>query len=224
MGSRRTIVFLGAPSAEEALKTWKGHNLPEHYPQNEGDVARLPEFEIDSSHRTEGVVWRRLTDPVKSLSQELAETTMESRTPEEVFLERSLQIFHDDGDDEDEEMDIDVSEISIFPRSQISTPFLTGYDFDVNEITELEDLPPANKVTKNLSRNYSLLVAIQEITQFQLVKTKYGKEIALVKLIVADQTTSGLEVACWDQMALVAENMRVDDIVYFRGICLTDLS
>ena len=112
-------------------------------------------------------------------------------------------------------MDFDYSELSV---SQISTPFLTGYDFDVNEITELEDLPEANIVTKTLQRKYSIIVAITEISPCQQVTTKYGNSISLVKLIVADQTKANLEIACWENMALLAQNIRTDDIVYFRGI------
>ena len=217
MGSRRMIVFLGAPSVKDALSTWKTSA-----PENEESACLRP-FEIDPLQKTTGVAWRRLADPVDSLSQELAESTMESRPPEDLFLERSLQIFtdeydDDDDDDDDNEMDIcnlsDYSELSV---SQISTPFLTGYDFDVNEITELEDLPAANIVNKTLQRKYSLIVAIVEISPCQHIITKYGKSISLVKLIVADQTNPHLEIACWEQMAVLAQNMRTNDIIYFRG-------
>lgn len=215
MGSRRMIVFLGAPSAKDALSTWKTNAS-----ENEESACLRP-FEIDPLQKTTGVAWRRLADPVDSLSQELAESTVESQLPEDLFLERSLQIFtdeYDDDDDDDNEMDIcnlaDYSELSV---SQISTPFLTGYDFDVNEITELEDLPAANIVNKTLQRKYSLIVAIVEISPCQQIITKYGKSISLVKLIVADQTNPHLEIACWEQMSVLAQNMRTNDIIYFRG-------
>jgi len=110
------------------------------------------------------------------------------------------------------------SDISILSGSQGSSPFPTGYDFDVNEITELEDLPSAIGVRKNFSKNYSIIVSIQEITSLRMVTTKYGSTIPLIKLVVADQTASGLEIACWDQMATNAQTMRIDDIVHFRGI------
>ena len=207
------IVFLGAPSARDVLKTWKGHTLPPI--ENE---SSLRPFQIDPLQSTTGAAWRRLTDPVDSLSQELAETTVESsQLQEDLFLERSLQIFTDDYDDDDDDdgMDFEYSELSV---SQVSTPFLTGYDFDINEITELEDLPEANIVGKTLQRKYSIIVAITEISPCQQVITKYGNSISLVKLIVADQTKANLEIACWDNMALLAQNMRTNDIVYFRGI------
>ena len=212
MESRRRIVFLGAPSAKDALKTWKQHARP----QNE-DLSYLRPFEIDPLQRTTGAAWRRLTDPVDSLSQELAETTVESSLlPEDLYLERSLRIFTDEYDDDgdDDEMDFDYSELSI---SQVATPFLTGYDFDINEITELEDIPEPNIVAKTLQRKYSIIVAVTEISAHHQVTTKYGNSISLVKLIVADQTKANLEIACWANMALLAQNIRTNDIVYFRG-------
>lgn len=213
MGSRQVIVFLGAPSAKDALKTWETHASSQ-----DEDASYLRPFEIDPLQKTTGAAWRRLTDPVESLSQELAETTVElSQLPEDLCLERSLQIFTDEYDDDgdDDEMDFDYSELSV---SQVSTLFLTGYDFDINEITELEDLPEANTVAKALQRKYSIIVAITAISTCQQVATKYGTSISLVKLVVADQTKANLEIACWANMALLAQNMQTNDIVYFRGI------
>jgi hypothetical protein len=216
MASRRTIVFLGAPTAKEAMRTWKADNISPAEEQTE-NVSSLRPFEIDPSHRTKGVTWRRLTDPIESLSQELAETTMEPQYPEDLFLERSLEIFTTEDLDDEEEMDIynpiEYSDISL---SQI--PFLTGYDFDINEVTELEDLPPPHKVTEYTQKKFSIIVVITEISACQRVTTKYGKTIPLVKLIVADQTQSNLEIACWENMAMLTQSMRIDDIIYFRGI------
>jgi hypothetical protein len=211
MSSRRMIVFLGPPSVKDVLKTWKGHY------QHVDDTC-LEQFEIDPLQRTTGVAWRRLFDPVDSLSQELAETTMDLQVPENLSLERSLEIFTNEYDEDDDSVDsfnpADYSELSV---SQVSTPFLTGYDFDINEITELEDLPDANTVANGLQRKYSIIVAIVEISQCQLVTTKYGNSISLVKLIVADQTRAHLEIACWEHMALLAQRMRTNDVIYFRG-------
>jgi hypothetical protein len=210
------IMFLGAPTLNDVLKTWKSHSPPQYE-----ETPSLRPFKIDPSQKTTGVAWRRLVDPVESLSQELAETTMQSRVPEDLFLERSLQIFTDecDDDDNDGEMDLcnpaDYSELSV---SQIYTPFLTGYDFDVNEITELEDLPEAKTVNSTPQRKYSIIVAILEISPCQQITTKYGKSVSLVKLILADQTNPHLEIACWEHMAVLARNLRTNDIVYFRGI------
>jgi hypothetical protein len=214
METKRMIVFLGAPTAKEVAATWGNH-----YPPNLDDTPSLPPFKLDSQHRTSGVTWRRLADPVESLSQELAETSMRSPVLEDPFLERSLQIFTNDGD-EDEDVDMDISNASAYSDlsiSQIPTPFLTGYDFDVHEITELEDLPPANVLLHSLHRKYTILVAVTEISRLQEVTTKFGKSINLVKLTVTDQTRANFEIACWDTMALHTQSMRKDDIIYFRG-------
>ena len=198
------IVYLGAPLTTDLLKTWSG----EPHPQIP-DIPSLRPFQVDPEQKTAGVAWRRLVDSVDSLSQELADTTMDSRSPEDLFLERSLQIFDNDND----EMDIDyVSEQSDDSVSQIPLP--AGYDFDMNEITELEDLPGMNI---NLQRNYSVIVAITSISPSQTITTKYGKTIPLVKVIVADQTKSQFEIACWENMAILAQSMRTNDIIYFRG-------
>ena len=217
MSARRMITFLGAPSFKDVLKTWDSN----HFPPVE-DTSCLPPFEIDLSQRTTGIVWRRFTDPIDSLSQELAETTMESRLPEtDLFLERSLQIFSSKYDDDDDTNDtndtMDLSKYSELSVSNIYTPFLTGYDFDVNEITELGDLPEANVVASTLHRKYSIIVAITEISPLQQITTKYGNSIKLVKLTIADQTKDNLEIACWEHMALISLNLRTYDIVYFRG-------
>jgi len=146
---------------------------------------------------------------------------MQSPVLEDAFLERSLQIFTDECDDDenDGEMDLcnpaDYSELSV---SQIYTPFLTGYDFDINEITELEDFPEAKIVNNTPQRKYSIIVAILEISPCHQITTKYGKSVSLVKLILADQTNPHLEIACWENMAVLAQNLRINDIVYFRGI------
>jgi hypothetical protein len=203
-------VFLGAPTKEEVMKTWKGEPIPQT-----DDLASLPPFRVEGEQKTEGVVWRRLADPVESLSQELAETTMEARTPDP-FLERSLRIY--DEDEENKSMDItNPSEYSELSISQISTPFLTGYDFDVNEITELEDLPSADSIHRHRADNYSIIVVVTEVSALQTVATKYGKSVPLVKLVVADQTKSNFEIACWDTMASLCQSLRPTDIVYFRG-------
>jgi hypothetical protein len=205
-------VFSGAPSVKDVLNTWNDHNTP----QNDDDSA-LPPFEIDPQQRTPGVAWRRLVDPVDLSSQELAETAGELQSPEDLFLEQSLQIFTQSEDEEDE-MDVcDPAEYSEISVSEISTPFFTGYDFDINEITELEDIPPADIVSRNPQKKYSIIVAILEMSPCQIVTTKFGRSIALVKLTVADQTRSGLEIACWENMAMLAQTMRADDIIYFRG-------
>lgn len=209
MAPPKTIIFLGAPTAKEAMASW--HASPPPPPPT---ASTLRPFEIDPQQRTKGVTWRRLTDPVDSLSQELADTTMDIRSPEDLFLERSLQVY--DNDDSLEEMDISYpSEYSELSLSQISSPFLTGYDFDINEITELEDLPSPQKITGQTS--VSIIVAIREIGRLQVVTTKYNKSISLVKLIVQDQTRQGFEVACWDSMATLTQSLRINDIVHFRG-------
>ena len=215
MSSRRTIVFLGAPTKEEVMKTWKGKSVPQT-----NDLASLPPFQISPEHKTaEGeVAWRRLADPIDSLSQELAETTVDIRTPDD-FLERSLRIYDEDETDQTNDLThiSDYSELSI---SQISTPFLTGYDFDVNEITELEDLPSAETVHRHRADNYSLIVAVTEISACQTVSTKYGRSVSLVKLVVADQTRLNFEIACWNAMAMLTQSLRAQDIIYFRGVDL----
>jgi len=206
------IVFLGAPSARDVLKTWKGHK----FPQDE-DISSLRPFEIDPLQRTPGAAWRRLTDPQDSLFQELAKSTVESSRLPDLFLERSLEIFTNEyynDDNDDDIMDFEYSDLSI---SQVSTPFLTTYDFDVNEITELEDLPEPDIVAKTLQRRYSIIVAITDMSPYQYVTTKYGNAISFVKLIVADQSKANLEIACWENMARAAQNMRINDIIYFRG-------
>jgi hypothetical protein len=210
MGSRM-IVFLGAPTAKDIISTWDEPPLPQ-----DDDTSNLPPFKVDPQQITTGVTWRRLADPVESLSQELAGTSMESHLLEDPLLERSLRIYTNDINDDEDDMEVDASENS--ESTSIYTPFLTGYDFDVNEITELEDLPPANVVARNLHRNYSIIVAITAILPCQHVTTKFGKSIALVKLTVADQTRANLEIACWDAMAGLTQSMRKDDIIFFRGI------
>lgn len=213
MGSRRMIVFLGAPTAKDVLETWDKPPLS----QND-DASDLPLFELDLQNKTRGVAWRRLADPVDSLSQELAETSMEPHLVEDPLIERSLRIYTNDTKDDEADMDIsETAENSELSISSVYTPFLTGYDFDVNEITDLEDLPSANVVAHNLNRNYSIIVALTGMTPCQRVTTKFGKSIALVKLMVADQTRTNLEIACWDAMASLTQSMRKDDIVYFRG-------
>jgi hypothetical protein len=213
MSSSQLIVFLGAPTAKEALSTWTG-GLPVSQ-----DDTNLPLFSVDSRERTSGVTWRHLVDPVESLSQELSQASVRPTTPEDGFLERSLRLFNYDDADDGDDMDLcDMSELSDFSFSQIGTPFIKGYDFDINEIMELQDLPPANVVMHSPQRNYSFIVAILAISPCQTVDTKYGKSIALVKLSVADQTKSNLEIACWENMARMALSLRVDDIVYFSGL------
>jgi len=207
------IVFLGAPTAKDITSTWDEPPLPQ-----DDDTSNLPPFKVDPQQITTGVTWRRLADPVESLSQELAGTSMESHLLEDPLLERSLRIYTNDIND-DEDMDVDASENS---ESSIYSPFLTGYDFDINEIIELEDLPLANVVARNLHRNYSIIVAITAILPCQHVTTKFGKSIALVKLIVADQTRANLEIACWDAMAGLTQSMRKDDIIFFRDLGLTE--
>jgi hypothetical protein len=212
MGSRRMIVFLGAPTAKDIINTWTSSGLP-----RDDDASNLPLFKVDPQHNTTGVAWRRLPDPVESLSQELAETSMESHLVENPLLERSLRIYTNDINNDDD-MDVEAADNSELSISSLYSPFLTGYDFDVNEITELEDLPSANIVAHSLHRNYSLIVAITEISPCQHVITKFGKSIPLVKLIVADQTRTNFEVACWDAMANLTQSIRKDDIIFFRGV------
>jgi len=217
MASPRVIIYLGAPSVDDVLKSWKNEDV------TNTDTADLPEFEIDPTQKTTEIAWRHLPsisdDPVESLSQELADTLDSTR--EDLHLERSLEIFtnrynedHEEG--EDDEMNLcypsEWSEVSFL------TPQLAGYDFDVNEITELEDIPEANAVLATLHKQYSIIVAIVEISPCQLVMTKFGKSINLVKLVVSDQTRPNFEIACWDRMASFAQTLRVDDIIQFRGI------
>ena len=210
MGSRRMIVFLGAPSAKDVLKTWKGDPIPE-----DEDISSLPPFEIDPLHSTGRIAWRRLVDPMDTLSQELAESTMECN--DDSFIERSLQIYDDDDEGGEGDADDEMDTYEPLILSQISTSFLTGYDFDVNEITELEDLPTANKVNTTVKNKYSIIVVITDVSSCQLVTTKYANSIPLVKLVVGDQTKSRFEVACWGDMAIKAQAMRRNDIAYFRG-------
>ena len=99
--------------------------------------------------------------------------------------------------------------------SILSSPFLTGYDFDVNEIVELEELPPPERITAQTS--VSIIVAISEVGMTQVVTTKYNKQINLVKLVVQDQMRQGFEIACWDGMATLTKSLHVNDIVHFRG-------
>jgi len=210
MAPPKAIIFLGAPTATQAMQSWRASRPPA--PPNPSPPRP---FEINPLHRTTGVTWRRLTDPVDSLSQDLADTTMETRSPEDLFLERSLQVY--DHDSLCEEMDIyypaeesEVSEVSI-----LSSPFLTGYDFDVNEIVELEELPLPERISAQTS--VSIIVAISEVGMTQVVTTKYNKQINLVKLVVQDQTRQGFEIACWDGMATLTQSLHVNDIVHFRG-------
>jgi hypothetical protein len=198
---------MGAPLTADLLKTWTGESPPPTQ-----DIPSLRPFQLDPQQKTDGVAWRRLADPVDSLSQELADTTMDPNSQQDFFLERSLQIFNNEQDQD--EMDINYSFGSDISLSQISTPFPTSYDFDMNEITELEDLP---NIRIHPQRNYSIIVCITDLLPTQIITTKYGNTIPLVKLIVADQTKSQFEIACWENMAILAQSMRTHDIVYFRG-------
>ena len=213
MTSSRTIIFLGAPSAKEAIKSWPKY-MSFYEDHDDQDFSVLQPFKIDLLQKTNGVVWRRLNDPVESLSQELAETTMESHFPEDAQLERSFQIFtqHDNQLNDEDTESWTPSETEI-PQ----VPFLTTYDFDVNEITELEELPLRNKIAGQGLRSYSLIVVITTLSALQVVTTRYGKSVSLVKLQVADQTKSNFEITCWDKIALRAQSMRINDIVYFQG-------
>jgi hypothetical protein len=216
MNGRRTIVFLGAPTANEAMETWTGEPVPPIE-----DIASLSPFKIDPQQSTKGVAWRHLADPadpVDSLSQEFAD--LQTRTLDDIFLEQSLRVYDADVDDYEDEMDPDPADYSEISLSQVPTPFLTGYDFDVNETTELEDLPAVT--AHNFRQNYSVVVVIQEISPVQMITTKYGKTIPLVKLIVADQTISTFEVACWENLATLTQSMRRNDIIHFRGSHSTD--
>jgi hypothetical protein len=201
----RMIVFLGAPTLEHVLKTWNGEPVPQT-----DDYNTLPPFQVDQ-FKTNGVAWRRLKDPIDGLSQDIADVAVSPPAYADDFLERSLLIFNDEPDDA--MMDVDYSAVDI---SQFCSPFLTGYDFDINEITELEDIAQTHLIRP--SRNYSLAVVIKEISPCQTVETKYGKSVPFAKLVVADQTASDFELACWESMAILSQSMRQHDIVYFRGI------
>lgn len=215
MASRRIIVYLGAPSGDEVLKTWKNED------ESNSDTAELPEFTINPVQCTADIAWRRLgnpsDNPVESLSQDFEETTVIS-TRDDLYLERSLQIFTNSYEKEEEDDEMDLCHPSEYSELSIPTPQLAVYDFDINEITELEDLPDASAVLASLHKSYSIIVAVVEISPCQLVTTKFGKSIFLVKLVVEDQTCSNFEIACWDQLASFAQTMRVNDIIHFRGI------
>jgi hypothetical protein len=218
MARRRLIIYLGAPSVDDVLKNWSGEDV-----ESPIDSSELPEFTINPSQRTTDIVWRHLVNPaddVESLSQELAETTVDASRGD-LYLERSLQIFtnrYDNDVDENEDDEMDLCHPSEYSELTISTPILAGYDFDINEISELEDLPDATSVLSILHKKYSIIVAVVEISPCQLVTTKFGKSISLIKLVVADQTCANFEIACWDQMASFAQTMRVNDIIHLRGI------
>src|SRR2546423_2353116 len=215
MSSRQTIVFLGAPTSAEAMKTWHPPPLsPSSQP------ARLPTFQIDPEQRTQGPTWRRLTDPIDSLSQDLSQTSLLPISTSDPFLERSLQIYDHEGDSdtemEQETSHHDTSE-SPFPQiSPIPSPFLTGYDFDINEITELDEIPSAGWISARMS--VSLIVAVREIGFREMVMTRFARRIELVKVIVGDQTKERFEVVCWGGIAILCQSLRVNDIVHFTGI------
>jgi hypothetical protein len=205
---------------DDVLKNWSDEHL-----NDPNDGSELPEFTTNPSQRTTDIVWRHLVNPaddVESLSQELAETTVDASRDGDLYLERSLQIFtnrYDDdlGVDANEDDEMDLCHPSEYSELTISTPTLAGYDFDINEISELEDLPDANSVLPTLHKKYSIIVAIVEISPCQLVTTKFGKSISLINLVAADQTCGNFEIACWDQMASFAQTMRVNDIIHLRG-------
>lgn len=221
MSSRKTIVFLGAPTSAEAMKSW--HPPPSPPPTHATTTTPvLPSFQVDPEQHTQGPTWRRLTDPIDSLSQDLSQTSILPRSSSDPFLERSLQIYDHDNDHSDfDEMDTvqetnhEMSEYASFQISQVSSPFLTGYDFDVNEITELDELPMPGKISPRTS--VSLVVAVREVGRRETVMTKFGRSIELVKLIVGDQTRERFEVVCWDSIATLTQSLRVNDIVHFRG-------
>jgi hypothetical protein len=213
MSSRKTIVFLGAPTSAEAMKSWHPPPSPHTH------TTALPPFQIDTDQRTQGPTWRRLTDPIDSLSQDLSQTRILPRWSSDPFLERSLQIYDDELENSDaEEMDttfLDLSEYSSLLISPNCSPFLTGYDFDVNEITELEEIPVAGKVSSRMS--VSFVVAVREVGRRETVMTRFGRSIELVKVIVGDQTRERFEIVCWDSIATLTQSLRVNDIVHFRG-------
>lgn len=216
----RTIIFLGAPRAKDIVKTWKAPDGPEISLSKTADVASLPPFEIDPTHASRNVAWRRLPDPLHSLSQEFSETNFGPPTVEPSFIDRSLQGYYNNDDDEMDLHDLPSSVNDGRDTSQIPSPFLAGYDFDINEITELEDLPSARTISGDSSRRFSLVVAVMETQGCELVATKFGTSINLTKLIVGDLTRQQFEIACWDDMATVAQKIHVHDIVYFRGMLL----
>jgi len=65
---------------------------------------------------------------------------------------------------------------------------------------------------------------VRQVGPRETVMTKFGRSIDLVKVIVGDQTRERFEVVCWDSVALLTQNLRVNDIVYFRGTFLSLLS
>jgi|SRR5271156_5092625 len=218
MEGKRTIIFLGAPRAKDIVKTWTTPDGPKISLPKTEDVASLPPFQIDPTQTSRNVAWRRLADPVQSLSQEFAETSFGPPTVEPSFIDRSLQGFYNYDDDEMDLHDLPASLHEGLETSQIPSPFLAGYDFDINEITELEDLPTARSISGASLRRFSLVVAVMETHPCELVATRFGTSINLTKLIVGDLTRQHFEIACWDNMARVVQKIRVNDIVYFRGM------
>jgi hypothetical protein len=192
---------------------------------------RFHEISVDRLETAPTVAWRKLTSVKEPSPSPLAaewspqylsaDISMSPHFPDDAHLDRSFQVYTqyeelDDDDDDELMQNWTPLEVSF---DQVPTT-LTAFDFDVNQITELDDLPPPNQVGQHPSTSYSFLVVISKTSPCEIVTTKYGKSVSLVKLNVADQSITNFEITCWGKLAVEASNsLQPDDIVYFEGRC-----
>ncbi|ODQ53241.1 hypothetical protein SAICODRAFT_35086 [Saitoella complicata NRRL Y-17804] len=228
----RVIVFVGAPTATELLDTWSPH-------EDASGQAK------DATPSNGGPRWRRLDIPdkvrfpeaspleeVRFLSSSFPETQLHAEetrwtphTPLETYIEQSFAIFEDEGPQ------LDVGERSHTILQADTQPIDTSmvltltpmpaYTFDIR-IPDLEDLPSQKMIAQGTYKHheFSILVAIIDIGQTAVVRTKKGEDLEIARLVVGDPTVSALEVSLWGWTAEWAKEFRRQDIILFEGLGL----
>lgn len=93
-------------------------------------------------------------------------------------------------------------------------------------LSDLEDIPPAQRITALIPQTVTLnlIVGIISIAQPRTVTTRWGKTMALVELLVGDDTASGFAVTFWlaNDQAVESDirKLRRQDVVLMQNVAL----
>ncbi|BFZ61076.1 hypothetical protein YB2330_002134 [Saitoella coloradoensis] len=226
----RVIVFVGAPTATQLIETWSPHEdasgqAKDATPSNGAprwrrldipDKVRFPE-----TSPLEEVRFLPSSFPETQLHAE--ETRRTPHTPFETYIEQSFAIFEDEGPQLDvgERSSLQADTQPIDTSMVLTLTPMPAYTFDIR-IPDLEDLPSQKMVAPGTYKHhdFSILVAIIDIGQTAVIRTKKGKDLEIARLVVGDPTVSALEVSLWGWTAEWAKEFRRQDIILFDGLGL----
>ncbi|KAI1336989.1 hypothetical protein F5Y15DRAFT_166345 [Xylariaceae sp. FL0016] len=214
-----TAVWRSIPLVKERLPTGfsQMHELNEGYHENPGFFTTLSRSFDDTSVLTEGEQSHKLLSRFYDHSLAIHDDIRSSQLPTSSLSTDEPSV------DTTDPMTTGMST----QGSARSVPHLRHPAVESGHLSDLEDLPNAAYLESISPQTVTvnLIAGVISVAEPRTVKTRWGKSMSLIELLVGDETKSGFGITFWlspehSDSGAMLKTLRRQDIILIRNVAL----